>query len=253
MANETQNIVNQETKTGRGRLLDRYAQKYADTDFSAEGALEDKILEDLDEYDREKARYDKYREMSDKMTDLFASDGRSAALLNAWASGEDPVKFMLENFGDEFKAALDSPEGRDAFVESHNRWLEKRSKDQALAKERDENFDKSMETLEAWRTKNNLTEEQAVEVFMKIHQIGADVVDGIYTEDALDMAKKARNYDNDVATAREDGQIAGRNEKISERLRETASTAAMPPSLGGQGAPAPENNVRNKKSNMWGI
>lgn len=236
-------------KTGRERLAERYREKYPDMDFSAEGALEDRIMEDLDGYD---GRMKKYDENSKRLTDLFASDPRSAAFLNAWASGEDPVKFMLENFGDEFKAALDSPEGRDAFLESHNKWLEKRAKDKKLNEERDANFDRSMEILEEWRKKNNLTESQAVEVFMKIHKMASDVVDGIYTEEYFDMAKKAMNYDNDVAAAREDGEVSGRNAKIEERLKETAKEGVMPPALGGQGAGAPEQ-TRRKRSNMWGL
>lgn len=253
MAENTQTQENQAVETSRDRLLNRYREKYKDDDFSSEGQLESRILEDLDVFDAERARYDKLKEATDKMTDLFASDARSAALLNAWASGEDPIKFMLENFGDDFKAALESPEGQQAFLESHNKWLEKRAKDKELATQRDENFNKSMQVLEDWRTKNNLTEEQAVEVFMKIHQTGADVVDGIYTEDAFDMARKAMNYDNDINSAKVEGQIEGRNERIREMLREDARSASNPPTLGGQGAPAPESQTKGKRRDPWGI
>ena len=239
------NSENSEKKNGRERLLERYRTSNPEVDFSEEGSLEEYVANDLDSYSE---RIKKYDENSKRLTDLFASNVMAASMLNAWASGQNPVAFLLENFGDEFKAALDSPEGRDAFVESHNKWLEKRTKDESLKKERDENFDNSMQTLEAWRTKHGLSEDEAVAVFLKVHSIGADVVDGIYTEESLDMANKAMNYDNDVSIAKEDGVIEGRNAKIEERLRESKEMLEQAPTLGGGGGAVPETHRERKKS-----
>lgn len=238
-------------KTDRDLLIERYRSEDPEGDYQSEGALERRVLSDLDNYKSKLGRYD---EESKKLNDLFANNDMAAALLNAWATGENPINFLLENFGDEFKDALDSPEGREAFVESHNKWLKKKASDNEAAAQRDDNFRESLEKLEKWRTQNGLSEEDAVKVFVKINTIAADAIDGIYSEESFDIAKKAMDYDNDVSIAREDGIIEGRNAKIEERFKKAEELDKLPPTLGGQGATSPEHSQKPKSyTDIFGI
>ena len=56
---------------------------------------------------------------------------------------------------------------------------------------------------------------------------------GKFTTETLDMARKALNYDADMAIATEEGEIAGRNAKITEQLRKSSKGDGTNP-LGGK-------------------
>ena len=64
---------------------------------------------------------------------------------------------------------------------------------------------------------------------------------GKFSTETLDMACKALNYDADVAAAGEEGEVAGRNAKITEKLRKSNKGDGTAPLGGknGQGVSAP--------------
>ena len=123
--------------------------------------------------------------------------------------------------------------------------------------EADANFRESMSVLDAFQEEHNLTDEQAFAVFDKIHQIGSDMARGIYTADSYLLALNAINHDKDVATAKAEGELAGKNAKIKEKMRSGAELEReLPPSLGGQGSGVPERKPIQKKRtalDMFGL
>lgn len=235
----------------RSRLVERYATRYPDEDFTKDEVLGAKIADELDEFDRRVKDYD---DKNARMAALFTSDPRSAAFLNAWAAGGDPLVFLMETFGDDFRNALESEEGRKAFIDSHNKWLERQAEDRKAREEQEKNFRKSLDDLETFRVSHNLSEQDAVDVFMKVHQIGANVIDGIYAPEDYEMAYRAMNYEKDVNQAKTEGEIAGRNAKIDERLRREDDMDALPPSVDGNGSHVPPSgNMKKSDYDPWGL
>jgi hypothetical protein len=57
----------------------------------------------------------------------------------------------------------------------------------------------------------------------------------------------------DVETARKEGEVAGRNAKIEEKLAKVEKPADMPPAVGGQGAAMPEVPKKREKNDMFGL
>ncbi len=227
-------MENTDKQSYKDRLRSRYASRYPGDDLNDDERLGTRIADELDEFDR---RMKEYEDKNARMVALFTKDPRSAEFLNAWAAGGDPLVFLLDTFGDEFKDALDSDEGRKAFIESHNKWLERQAEDRAARESSENNFRKSLEDLETFRVEHNLSEQDAADVFKRVHQVGANVIDGIYTPEDYLMALRAMRYEQDMNRARAEGEIAGRNTKINERLRRETELTDLPPEVEGSGAP----------------
>ena len=197
----------------------------------------------LDEYDSKQKDYDTNNQ---RLVGLFKSDPRSAEFLTRWVSDGDPLAAMIETFGDEFQEAMASPEARERYVEAHNKWLERKAEDDRAAAQREENWNKSLETLQEFGDEMGLSDDEKVKTILRLHQVGVNAIDGIYTKDDFKMAYDASNYDNAVRDARHEGEIAGRNARINERMRERRQPETMPPALAGQGAPVSEPRPRKR-------
>ena len=251
---------NQVVKTNRDRLKDRLSARYPDRQFigqdgtDAQDVMDDSTEELFGEYE---ARENEYNTHSKRLNDLFASDARIGALFMRWAEGGNVMEHLIEEFGDEFLDALGSEEGKAKFLDAQNKWLDKVSKNKAAEAEAEENFKKSVETLDAFQKEHNLTDEEAIAVFDKVHKIGLDMVRGIYDTESFLLALNAINHDKDVKTARAEGELAGKNAKIKEKMREgTELKSSLPPALGGQGSAVPERKPVAKKRtalDMFGL
>ena len=207
------------------------------------------IDEDYGAADAAQEKMSKYEENSGKFVDMFYKDPKVAAFFNACRDGQDPIEFMIENFGDEFREAMDSEEGRKKYGEKHQAWLDRVASEKQLEEEAAANLDKTFETLDQFQQQHGLTEEQATEVFNWVHQVIIDGLVNIVKPETFEMAMKALNYDNDVQQAGDEGEIRGRNAKIEDKLKKKEAPAAVPPTLGtaatGSTEPKPKNRRRN--------
>lgn len=241
---------NQTVTSSRDRLRNRLSERFPDRQFvgqdglDAQDVMDDSLEELLGEYD---SRESEYNSNSKRLNDLFSSDPRIGTLFMKWAEGGNIMEHLIEDFGDEFLDALASEEGKQKFLDAQARWLERVNRNKTADDEAQENFQKSIEVLNAFQQEHNLTDEQAIAVFDKIHQIGADMVRGIYSAESFLLALNAINHDRDVATAKAEGELAGKNAKIKEKMRDGKELQrSLPPSLGGQGAGVPERKPKTK-------
>lgn len=242
---------NQAVKTSRERVRERLTNRYPDRQFvgqdgtDAQDVMDDSIEELFGEYEN---RENEYNTHSKRLNDLFASDARIGSLFMRWAEGGNIMEHLIEEFGDEFLDALASEEGKAKFLEAQSRWLDKVNQNKAADEEAQANFQKSIETLNTFQQEHNLTDEEAIAVFDKVHKIGTDMVRGIYEPESFLLAYNAINHDNDVKAARAEGELAGKNAKIKEKMRDGAELKnTLPPSLGGQGSAVPERKPVDKK------
>lgn len=246
---ETQNVM-----TSRDHLRDRYSKKYPERGFAGEdsaNAIDDEVVAELEAFD---AELEGYRKREGELKSLFNNDPRSGRFLVSWAaSGGNPIQYLLDIFGPEFTEALESEEGRAKIVESTNKWLERKAEEEEGTKERMANYEQSINDLAAFAQEKGLSDEQAVEIFEKVNQIGFDILDGKYSRESYEMAYNAMHYATDVESARKEGEVAGRNAKIEEKLAKVEKPVDMPPAVGGQGAAVAEQTPKASRSNMFGV
>ena len=85
-----------------------------------------------DEFDR----FDRGDKAQRELGDLLASDPRSAGFLMVMRKGGNPVEYLIENYGDDFKAALESEEGKNKFSEAFSKYMERQNERQGTCKSR---------------------------------------------------------------------------------------------------------------------
>lgn len=226
---------NNAVKSRRDQHLERLRKKYPDKKFEDEEEIYGQISDDYDQYEQE---LDGYRGREKKLSDMFAADPRSAQLLTDMHNGKDPVLGLVRNFGVEIKDVLDDPEMQDKIAEANKEYVERVANSKKLDEEYDRNMDTTLETLRQFQAERSMSDEQIDKTVEFLLGIVRDGVMGKFSPETLDMACKALNYEADVAAAGEEGEVAGRNAKITESLRRRAKGDGTAPLGGknGQGA-----------------
>ena len=226
----------QEVKSRRDQHLDRMRKKYPDKKFEDDEEIFGAVSDDYDSYEQE---LEGYRGREKTLSDMFAADPRSAQFLTDMHKGLDPVLGLVRNFGIEIKDVLDDPEMQDKIAEANKDYIERVAKSKKLEDEYAANMDQTLETLRNYQSQQGLSDEEIDEVMNKIISVVNDGVMGKFAPETLDLFLKGINHDNDVAMASEEGEVAGRNAKITENLRKSQKGDGTNPIGGRNGTVAP--------------
>lgn len=206
----------QDVKSKREQQIERLRARYPEKRFEDEDEIYGTIYDDYDQYEQELGEL-KGREQT--LSDMFAADPRSAQFLTDMHKGEDPVLGLVRNFGVEIKDYLEDPEMQEEIEEANREYIERVARNKELEAEWKANEEETKETLRRFQEEKGLSDEEIDALFAKALGIVNDGVMFKYTYETLEMVSKAMNYDTDVATASEEGEIAGRNARITEQLR----------------------------------
>ena len=228
------------TKSRRDQHLERLRKKYPEKKFEDDEEIYGRISDDYDQYEKE---LEEYRGREKAMSDMFASDPRSAQFLTDMHNGNDPILGLVRNFGVEIKDVLDDPEMQDKIAEANKDFVERVAKSKELDDAYEKNMDATLETLRQFQAERKMSDEQIDQVTAFLLGIVRDGVMGKFSPETLDMACKALNYDQAVAEAEEEGMIAGKNTKITENLRKSKKGDGTQP-LGGKNGSGDEKTRR---------
>ena len=187
-----------------------------------------------------------------QLVNLFASDPVSAEFVSKWAETGDPRKALIETFGDDLEE-LSTEEGRSKFSEDLQGWRDRRAENDRMNEEADANWQQSLSDLDAWGNEKGMDDDQKAAVILRLIKIASEGLMNKYGREDFEMVYKETNYDSAVASARSEGEIAGRNAKIAETRRERSAANTMPPSPSGQGIRAREPRPAPQRSVWSGI
>lgn len=239
--------------TSRERMLARARERFPDRTFADLGAepqegvsdLDDAINEMLEDYATKQATYD---ENNARLTELLTSDPTAAEFVQKWVETGDPRTALVEAFGDELGI---SEEGREKFKGQLESWRERKAANDALTAEAENNWQASLNALEEWGDAKGLSLEDKRDVMLRLLAITFNGMENKYAAEDFDLAYNAIHHDNDVAAARAEGEVAGRNERISAARRDRNAAGAMPPApVGGQGGVTRERRP-SKDRDIW--
>ena len=248
---ETDNITK---PTSRENLLSMARERYPDRTFSDIGAepqegvsdLDDAINEMLQEYATKQATYD---ENNNRLRDLLLTDPSAAEFIQKWIETGDPRTALVETFGDDLGM---SEEAQTNFKGELDGWRERKNANDALEAEAENNWQASLSALEEWGNGKGLSLEQKRDVMLRLLAITFNGMENKYSTEDFDIAYNAINHDTDVAEARAEGEVAGRNAKIEAARRDRNAATAMPPTaVGGQGGAARERRPRPESNSPW--
>lgn len=242
--NETQPI-----KSKKDAFMERMKGRYPDMDFSDEENLYGKLSDEYDEFD-------KSNEEKRSLAELFFKDPRSANFLMVMRKGGNPMEFLIEQYGDDFREALDDPEKAKELSQAFAKYAEKQAKNKELQDAAEANMQNMLLELDAAQTEGKFTDEDARKAYEYLYADGG-LLDRIITneihKDDWMMLMKAANYDamqadaeKRVNEAREEGEIAGRNEQIDMNKKKRTKVESMPSNLTANGGTEKTEKPKDK-------
>lgn len=228
--------------------MERMRAKYPDREYADDEALWGQVNEDYDGYDNELAGY---KEQDKALSDMFASDPRSAAFLTQWRKGKHPAIALVEMFGDDFVKELKDPAKQEELAQASKEYADRVAKEKEFDEQYQKNITETLGTLEAMQAEEGYSDDDIDNAMTFLVGIMKDGILGKFSPESIRMALRAINHDVDVATAAREGEVKGRNAKIEERLRRSRrgdGTASLDGKNGGQGGgrQAPDLGALNR-------
>lgn len=203
-------------KSRRDQHVERLRKKYPDKQFDDDEALFGQISDDYDQFEQENGTM---REREKALSDMFRADPRSAYFLNDMREGKNPVLGLVERFGPDIKNVLDDPEMQEQIKEESQKYYERVAKSRQLDEEYEKNMDATLTILSQYQQEKGLADEEIDNICAAWLQIVSDGIIGKLTSETITLIANALNHDTDVAAAQEEGEVAGRNAKIVEKMR----------------------------------
>ncbi len=210
---------NNQVKSKRDMAVERMRAKYPDKQFDDDESIFGQINDDYDDYDKRLAENQSREETFSKM---FTSNPKSARLMMEWKDGKDPVASLIRIYGkDDILAAIDDPERLDAIEEANKEFAEKVAKNDEYEAQYEQNLPASLQAIEVWAKEKGVSDDDIDTAVTALSKLCGDFILGKISPESIELMLKAQNYDADVEQAQMEGEVAGRNAKIEERLRKS--------------------------------
>lgn len=227
----------EDVKSGRERVSERLRKKYPEREYADDEALFGQINDDYDEYD---GKLSGYEERERKLTDLLTNDPHSAQFITDMAQGKDPWLSLINRIGiDGIKEMLEDPSKMQEFAESNKEYVERMARQRDLESKWQTNMKETLVMLEQKQQELGLSDEEIDAAADWIKGVANDAVLGIIKPETIDMALKAINHDADMAVARQEAEIRGKNARAEAMLRKPQRSDGTPSLGGANNAPAP--------------
>lgn len=204
-------------KSKRDTAMERMKAKHPDRSFDDDEAFFGQINDDYDEYDERLAESQKREEA---FSNMFTSNPKSARLMMEWKNGKDPVTALISIYGKEdILAAIEDPEKLEAIEQANKDFADKVAKNDEYEAQYEQNLPASLQAIEAWAAEKGISDEDIDDAVTALSKLCGDFILGKIAPESIEMMLKAKNYDADIEQAQMEGEVAGRNAKIEEKLR----------------------------------
>lgn len=250
---ENEVVNNEPVVTSGSKVKDLLSKRYPDRSFEpADGSdgsdeLNQAILDAITESD-ERAAY--LEGKLNALAELFSTSPRASTFLNTLAATKNPAEAIYRAYGRDAYEEFTAGNVSDFITRIEEEDKARNEADEKAASERAANLDASIESLSKFGEARGMSIEEQRDLFFSVYDLNVKMNEGIYPVEVFEAALKARNYDTDIANARKEGEISGRNAKIDDMKMRRSRVENMTPSLMGQGARMPESKP-DTRPNPW--
>lgn len=259
---EAQVVENKISKSKKDSFMERFLQKYPDVQSDDEDAVYGKIGDEFD-------RFDRSEEAQKELGALLSNDPRSAGFLMMLRKGGNPMEYLIEQYGDDFREALNDEEKAKELSEAFSKYAEKQTKNKDLQSQAEANMQKMLDELDIAQEEGQFSDEDATNAYEYLYGDGG-LLDRIITNDITKedwmMLMKAANYDKAQSEAevrekeaRQEGEITGRNATIDMNKRKRTKVEHLPSDIAASGGSVQGkkqenemlNFLNNRKRSVW--
>lgn len=240
----TEEILNERTeevvpKSGNDTFRERFKTRFPDVNIDDEDAYYGALNGEFD-------RIEKSDAAQKELGELLAKDPRSAGFLMVLRKGGNPVEYLIEQYGEDFRDALNDEEKAKEFAAAFAKNVEKRAESDRLRELAESNRQSMLDALDEAQKDGSFSDDDAAKAFEYLYAdeglLDRILVNDIKKEDWM-MLMKAAKYDDmikenevKVTEAREEGEIAGRNANIDIQKRKRSQVKAMPTNVPSNGS-----------------
>lgn len=235
---------NNTVKSKRDLAMERMRAKYPDKSFDDDESFFGQINDDYDDYDK---RLSESQSREEAFSNMFTTNPKSARLMMEWKNGNDPVAALIRIYGKEdILAAIEDPEKLEAIEQANKDFADKVAKNDEYEAQYEQNLPASLQAIEKWAAEKGVDDKDIDKAVTALSKLCGDFILGKIAPEAIEMMLKAQNYDADIEQAQMEGEVAGRNSKIEERLRKSQKgdgTATLDGKNGNAGDTRPKRDL----------
>ena len=198
-------------------FAERLKKAYPDKEFASDDDVNAALMEHLDGLEGYKGTTESLHQ---KLADVLDAEPVIAAIINDVSRGSTFIEALSRNVDiDELKPVEGDPD-YETWAKNLEQRKSSKSEREAKTKAMQENIDMSISEIQAFAEENGMSNTDASKFLETVDQLVSEIVDGKLTRATLAKLKKALDYDMDVQTAMQAGEVKGRNQKI-EAMRAT--------------------------------
>ena len=185
-----------------------------------------------------------YEENGRALSEMFDNNRWLAAMAMDLKDNPDmsPIEWMAKQ-GIDIGAALEDEEMGKKVAQQIADFQQKKTDEENREKEIAENLKQSADAMDEL----GLDDDGKADMWEKFFKMIGEAEDGKVSAETWSLFKNAQNYDADVASAREEGAMQGRNEKIQNKVKRSEKND-LPPTLNTNGGAQPS---KKKGSSFW--
>lgn len=216
------------------RLTEAYPDRKFENDQEYETAL-DELLNDLDSYKKRGV------EANRKLLGLFEASPEVAEVVSDMVAGATFRQALARHISPEDLTPQEGDPDYAGWEENVKERQKKADDRRAFEEDYATNLELTKKNAEEFLSENEMSEEDAKQFIDYLDAILSDAYKGMVSKETLTLVQKARSYEDDIAKAKEDGEISGRNSKIVAEKEESKKEGDGLPDITGSD---PENKEK---------
>lgn len=203
----------------KDKYMEGFRKNHPDWQEGDEEGFYGALSDEADAWGKER---EGYQGREKEVHDALSGSVLNAALFNRAMDKEPLPLALLELYPEEFQQYMNDPSNTDAIkkvMEKHAKDIEENQK---LDEEAKANLDATNALIDEMIGSGEIADDdEANELLKMLSEISLGLMVNKVEKDWLLAAKKAINHDADVEAARTEGEIAGRNQKITAQRKDS--------------------------------
>jgi len=225
-------------ETSKNKYAERLARAFPDREFKSDEDYDKGMEEYLDELEGYKERGTMANQ---KLIALFESEPQVGDVVRDMINGATFREALARHMSPEDLTAVEGDPDFEGWNKNKAIREESLNKRKAKQEEYAKNLEFSQQAIEEFAKENDMDDESAGKFLARFDSMLADINSGKISKDVLMTIKKAWDYDNDITTAREQGELAGKNKNIVAQKEAAKPKGDGLPKIGGSSV-APQAN-----------